>query len=108
MLIKLSVVFGGGQLEGMRSCYFGHTHIQHSVSFVLFKLAIEDRESVIFLIRYPWTYLCQISDLIFLQLSPRISETKKNTFAICTIFVLIVLQSQIFAHELLAGACKEI
>lgn len=42
MLIKLSVVFGGGQLEGMRSCYFGHTHIQHSVSFALFKLAIEE------------------------------------------------------------------
>ena len=42
MLIKLSVVFGGGQLEGMRSCYFGHTHIQHSVSFVLFELAIEE------------------------------------------------------------------
>ena len=42
MLIKLSVVFGGGQLEGMRSCYFGHTQIQHSVSFVLFELAIEE------------------------------------------------------------------
>ena len=55
MLIKLSVVFGGGQLEGMRSCYFEHTHIQHSVSFVLFKLAIE--ENLLFF----WFDVCEIT-----------------------------------------------